>query len=103
MRVHDAFRLPRDPVKSETQGDQLPDIVQDDLPNGAVTLVAAPPTSGSPAEPGARPALVQAPLDSKLAEAVQVWASLRDSNDSDALSLFITQYDGTFYAKLAEH
>jgi hypothetical protein len=42
MRIDDEFRMLRDAVKSETQGDQLPDIVQDDLPNGAITLVAAP-------------------------------------------------------------
>ena len=41
VRIDDAFRLLRDSVKSETHGDQLPDIVQDDLPNGAITLVRA--------------------------------------------------------------
>jgi hypothetical protein len=41
VRIDDAFRLLRDAVKSETHGDQLPDIVQDDLPNGAITLVRA--------------------------------------------------------------
>ena len=47
MRIDDEFRMLRDAVKSETQGDQLPDIVQDDLPNGAITLVAAPRTAGA--------------------------------------------------------
>src|SRR5277367_1512987 len=41
VRIDDAFRLLRDAVKSETHGDQLPDIVQDDLPNGSITLVRA--------------------------------------------------------------
>jgi hypothetical protein len=38
VRVDDAFRLLRDAVKAETDGKQIPDVVQDDLPNGALTL-----------------------------------------------------------------
>jgi len=41
MRIDDAFAQLREAVKSETHGDQLPDIVQDDLPNGSITLVRA--------------------------------------------------------------
>jgi tetratricopeptide (TPR) repeat protein len=41
MRIDDAFRQLRDAVKVETSGKQIPDIVQDDLPNGAITLVNA--------------------------------------------------------------
>jgi uncharacterized protein YraI len=41
MRIDDAFRQVRDAVKSETGGKQLPDVVKDDLPNGAITLVSA--------------------------------------------------------------
>jgi uncharacterized caspase-like protein len=41
MRIDDAFRQLRDAVKSETSGKQIPDIVQDDLPNGAITLLNA--------------------------------------------------------------
>ena len=40
-RIDDAFRRMRDAVGAETQGKQLPDIVQDDLPDGAITLVGA--------------------------------------------------------------
>jgi uncharacterized caspase-like protein len=40
MRIDDMYRQVRDAVKAETQGAQLPDIVQDDLPNRAITLVA---------------------------------------------------------------
>ncbi|HEY3719245.1 MAG TPA: caspase family protein [Roseiarcus sp.] len=106
MRIDDEFRMLRDAVKSETQGDQLPDIVQDDLPNGAITLVAAPrepPAPAAPADAGSQPPPAGAPTPAKLVEAAQVWATLRDSNDSDALSMFSTQYAGIFYAKLAEH
>ena len=105
-RIDDEFRMLRDAVKSETQGDQLPDIVQDDLPNGAITLVAVPrepPAPAAPADAGSQPAPAGAPTSAKLVEAAQVWATLRDSNDSDALSMFVTQYAGIFYAKLAEH
>ena len=65
VRIDDAFRLLRDAVKSETHGDQLPDIVQDDLPNGAITLVRAtdgeaptqlPPLVAEPAPLTAQPA-----------------------------------------------
>ena len=100
-RIDDAFRRLRDAVGAETQGKQLPDIVQDDLPDGAITLVSAtaePPigdAGAQPTPPGVKP-------DAKLAEAGQVWASLQDSNDSEALSLFKEQYAGTFYARMAE-
>jgi uncharacterized protein len=103
VRIDDAFRQLREAVKSETSGRQLPDVVQDDLPNGAIVLASAgeekpaaeaPDKAGSQT-PGAKP-------DPRLAEAAQVWATLQNSNDADALSLFKTQYDGTFYAKLAE-
>ena len=59
VRIDDAFRLLRDAVKSETHGDQLPDIVQDDLPNGAITLVRATdgeaPTQPAPLAPQPAP------------------------------------------------
>jgi len=48
IRIDDAFRRLRDVVGSETGDKQLPDIVQDDLPDGAVTLVGA---QGQPAAP----------------------------------------------------
>ena len=106
MRIDDAFAQLRDAVKSETDGDQVPDIVQDDLPNGAITLVGTPPeqaTTSVPADPSPPPAPADgATTAAKLAEAAQVWASLRDSNDVDALTLFSAQYEGTFYAKLAD-
>src|SRR5271168_3862191 len=106
MRIDDAFRQLRDAVKSETEGDQVPDIVQDDLPNGAITLVGTLPEQPAPSVP-AEPSPPPAPADgataaAKLAEAAQVWASLRDSNDVDALTLFSAQYEGTFYAKWAD-
>jgi TPR repeat protein len=44
LRIDDMFRQVREAVKLETGGAQLPDVVQDDLPNGAITLVG-------PAEP----------------------------------------------------
>ena len=106
IRIDDAFRQLRDAVKSETEGDQIPDIVQDDLPNGAITLVGTPqeqPTPSVPADPGLPPARADGAMAAaKLAEAAQVWATVRDSNDVDALTLFSAQYQGTFYAKLAD-
>ena len=67
VRIDDAFRLLRDSVKSETHGDQLPDIVQDDLPNGAITLVRATDgealTQPAPVVPQPAPLVAQpAPL-----------------------------------------
>ena len=56
IRIDDAFRQLRDAVKSETEGDQVPDIVQDDLPNGAITLVGTPRERLLPAFPPTRPA-----------------------------------------------
>jgi hypothetical protein len=101
MRIDDVFRALRDEVKSETGGEQLPDIVQDDLPGGAITLVDLPPEqlprgdAGLPLPPAA------APVDTRLAEAAQVWATLQDSNEVDTLALFKKRYEGTFYAELA--
>lgn len=61
VRIDDAFRLVRDAVKAETHGDQLPDIVQDDLPNGAFTLVRATegeaPAPPAPVVPQAAPVI----------------------------------------------
>jgi len=42
VRIDDMFRQVREAVKAETEGAQLPDVVQDDLPKGAITLVSAP-------------------------------------------------------------
>src|ERR1700735_871417 len=42
LRVDDAFREMRDMVNAETNGGQLPDVVQDDLPKGALILVGPP-------------------------------------------------------------
>ena len=39
LRIDDAFREMRDMVNAETNGGQLPDVVQDDLPKGALILV----------------------------------------------------------------
>jgi TPR repeat protein/uncharacterized caspase-like protein len=44
VRIDDMFRQVRDTVKAETESAQLPDVVQDDLPNGAITLVEVPAT-----------------------------------------------------------
>ena len=41
LRIDDAFRRVRDAVSIETGGQQAPDIVEDDLPEGSVTLTAA--------------------------------------------------------------
>jgi hypothetical protein len=41
MRIDDAFRRLREEVKAATQGKQLPDVVQDDLPDGAIILSPA--------------------------------------------------------------
>jgi uncharacterized caspase-like protein len=42
LRIDDAFRALRDEVSDKTQGKQQPEILQDDLKRGALTLVAAP-------------------------------------------------------------
>ena len=103
-RIDDVFRELRDAVESETRGEQRPDIVQDDLPGGAITLVESPPEQPSGSRPGAEPAPVAPaiPVDARLAEAAQIWATLQASNDVDALLLFKTRYEGTFYAQLAD-
>ena len=53
LRIDDAFRMLRDRVRSETGGKQNPDVVEDDLPNGSITLVspdgATPAAAPSPA------------------------------------------------------
>jgi uncharacterized protein len=105
VRIDDAFRQLRDAVKSETSGKQLPDVVQDDLPNGAIVLASAgeeKPAAEAPDKAGPQSPASGAKPDPRLAEAAQVWATLQESNDADALSLFKSQYDGTFYAKLAD-
>jgi TPR repeat protein len=105
VRIDDAFRQLRDAVRSETAGKQLPDVVQDDLPNGAIVLASADqekPVAEAPDKAGSQSPAIGAKTDSRLAEAAQVWATLQDSTNPDALSLFKSQYDGTFYAKLAD-
>jgi uncharacterized caspase-like protein len=51
VRVDDAFRSMREAVREQTNGKQIPDIVQDDLPSGSIMLA---PTEQSPM-PTARP------------------------------------------------
>ena len=107
IRIDDAFRRLRDAVGSETGDKQLPDIVQDDLPDGAVTLVGA---QREPAAPVAHDDVAPRPpasgdekkTDAQLREAARVWATLQGSDDPDALALFKSKYAGTFYADLAD-
>ena len=90
-RIDDAFRSMRDDVRTATDGKQSPEFVQNDLPNGAITLVKLEATaSGGPSE------------DPRLAEAAQVWATVGGSGDADALTLFAQRYQGTIFADLAE-
>jgi uncharacterized protein len=49
VRIDDMFRQVREAVKAETGGAQLPDVVQDDLPNGAITLVSVSAPTAAPA------------------------------------------------------
>src|SRR5277367_2292855 len=66
VRIDDTFAQLREAVKSETHGDQLPDIVQDDLPNGSITLVRATDgdalTQPAPVVPQPAPVAPQPPL-----------------------------------------
>ena len=91
LRIDDAFRQIRTAVDAETGGKQLPDIVQDDLPTGAIILAGVEPTP-----PAQTPA-----ADAKLTEAGQVWAVIRESKDADELEAFRQRYPGTFYADMA--
>ena len=87
----------RDAVKSETHGDQLPDIVQDDLPDGAITLVAVaagpagaerlPPTRVRSRPPPAAPR--RPPSSSKPRKSGRPFAT---GATSDALIVSATQY-----------
>jgi len=50
LRVDDFFRQVRDSVRSETAGRQVPDVLQDDLPQGALVLVSIGATGGPPVD-----------------------------------------------------
>lgn len=45
QRIDDVFRGLRDKVRTETSGRQVPDVVQDDLPQGAMVLVREEPSA----------------------------------------------------------
>ena len=92
LRIDDAFRKIRDAVRTETAGKQVPDIVQDDLPQGALILATGEAVAPPP----------EAPSASKFAEAAQLWASLQTSSDATLLQAFRQHYEGTFFADMAE-
>ena len=95
LRIDDAFRKMRDAVRAETDGKQVPDIVQDDLPEGAMVLANAAPVASVPP-------VAPAPADPKFVEASQIWASLQSSTDAAVLEAFRQRYEGTFFATMAE-
>jgi formylglycine-generating enzyme required for sulfatase activity len=101
LRIDDAFADIREAVRSETGNKQAPDIVQNDLPRGALVLVSTETvTAGQQAaeQPAAQPSAV----DPRLAEAALIWPSIESSKNRDDIIAFRDRFRGTFYEGLAE-
>ena len=84
-RIDDAFREIRDAVKIETVGKQVPDVFQDDLPNGAITLVSPAEADGHSARQGEAPLSVPA-LDE------MAWSFLENSDNVSQLRAFVERF-----------
>lgn len=93
LRIDDAFADIREAVRQETGNKQAPDIVQNDLPRGALVLVS---TETAPA--GQQPSAA----DPRLAEAALIWPSIEGSKNRDDIIAFRDRFRGTFYEGLAE-
>jgi uncharacterized caspase-like protein len=95
LRIDDAFAGIREAVRLETGDKQAPDVVQNDLPQGALVLVS---TETVPAQQAAQPSTV----DPRLAEAALIWPSIEGSKNREDILAFRNRFTGTFYAGLAE-
>ena len=104
QRLDDAFTELRKAVSAETNREQLPEVVQNDL-DQAMVLVSAP--AAVPETPQVEPAGADrnnkpAQPDPRLVEAGQIWPTIETSTSLETLKTFRDRYGGTFYSELAD-
>jgi uncharacterized caspase-like protein len=96
LRIYDVYRRIRDAVSEETAGEQLPDLIRNDLPDATITLVKR--ASGGAEVDAAGSGAV---TNERLVEAREEWEYLQFSNNPDALKSFASDYKDTEFAALA--
>jgi formylglycine-generating enzyme required for sulfatase activity len=96
QRIDDAYRAIRDAVSVETNGNQVPEVVRDDLPSGTLTLVKA--AGGNPeVDPGGGGVVTNMHLE----VAREAWGYLQYSTNAEELKSFASLYKDTEFGALA--